>query len=59
MSTVTIPESVTHIGSRAFLGSGLTSVTNTGSVAAISNDTFLECGKTGRSLHLGWRPPDR
>ena len=43
LTQVTIPESVTTIGSDAFLGSGLTSVTIPGTVKTIGDGAFNAC----------------
>ena len=45
MTSITIPDSVTSIGSNAFYGcSGLTSITIPDSVTSISNGAFYNCG---------------
>ena len=43
LTSITIPESVTSIGTCAFSGSGLTSITIHGSVTSIKEKTFQDC----------------
>lgn len=44
LTSVTIPNSVTYIGERAFMNCGLTSVTIPYSVTSIGDDAFSGCG---------------
>ena len=46
LTSITIPDSVTSIGSYAFYHSGLTSITIPDGVTSIADQTFLGCGLT-------------
>ena len=44
ISSITIPDSVTDIGSMAFMGTKISSITIPGSVTSIAEDAFKACG---------------